>query len=195
MRRILVGVACFLGLVICGLSFLQIIQRESVLPLSSDDIGFINFRTADVPETQLQNQLSTFAKANNLEIYQLSATTGALDISVIARGGVELPTSTPINWVNPAKHGMIYPAAEQPGLSLSGIYAIKGDQQNLKQFKGWLDQIHAVNTWENYSWITLFFAPLAYQGVALALFVCVVLLISVISAFLCNVVKLGQLEY
>ena len=43
MHRLVRGVGVFLGLVIVCLAFLRAVQLENMLPLDSDDVGYINF--------------------------------------------------------------------------------------------------------------------------------------------------------
>ena len=43
MRRLVVVVGIFFGFVIACLGFLRAIQLENMLPMGSDDVGYINF--------------------------------------------------------------------------------------------------------------------------------------------------------
>lgn len=74
----------------------------------------------------------------------------------------------------------MYPAAGQPTLSRSGIYAVKGDGEQIAALKAWLSGVGAIHTWENFTAFQTYFLPLAYQGIILILAVAVFLVVAMI---------------
>ncbi|MCD4549513.1 hypothetical protein [Schaalia sp. lx-260] len=179
MRRLVVFCGVVLGALATCIGFLQAIQEESVLPLNTSDVGFINFQLSDIPPAAVDEQLQEVSSRQWVEIFQLSGTTGIKTVKIIARGFPQPTQLSSITWVNPSKTGVLLPSANATDIPPSGVYALKGTKENIAGFKQWLTSHGAVHTWEQYSSLELLLLPLAYQGV-IAVVLVTALLTSII---------------
>lgn len=180
MRRLVCAVGIFLGFVIVCLAFLRAVQLENMLPLASNDVGYINFRHTSLSTAQIDEGLAQLGKENGVELLQLSGTVGTREVTITSRAANQPPTPQAINFFRPGKTGTLYPAAQQPDLSRSGIYAVKGDGKQIVALKTWLSKVGAIHTWENFTLFQTYFLPLAYQGIILILAVAVFLVTATI---------------
>lgn len=179
MRRLVVFCGVVLGVLATCIGFLQAIQEESVLPLNTSDVGFINFQLSDIPPAAVDEYLQEVSSRQQVEIFQLSGTTGIKTVKIIARGTPQPTEASSITWVNPSKTGVLLPSANATDIPPSGVYALKGTAENIADFKQWLTSHGAVQTWEQYSSFQLLLLPLAYQGV-IAVVLVTALLTSII---------------
>lgn len=179
MRRLVVFCGVVLGVLATCIGFLQAIQEESVLPLNTSDVGFINFQLSDIPPAAVDEYLQEVSSRQQVEIFQLSGTTSVKTVRVIARGTPQPAEKSSIIWVNPSKTGTLLPSANAKDIPPSGVYALKGTAENIADFKQWLTTHGAVHTWEQYSSLELLLLPLAYQGV-IAVVLVAALLTSII---------------
>ncbi|MDO4665529.1 MAG: hypothetical protein Q4A71_04925 [Actinomycetaceae bacterium] len=179
MRRLIIFCGVVLGVLVTCIGFLQAIQEESVLPLNTSDVGFINFQLSDIPPAGVDEQLQKISLRQQVEIFQLSGTTGVKTIKIIARGIPQPTGTTTITWVNPSKIGRLFPAASAKDIPPSGVYALKGSDEGIAGFKQWLTEHNAVHTWEQYTSLQLLLLPLAYQGVIAVVLVTVLLTLIV----------------
>lgn len=179
MRRLVVFCGVVLGVLATCIGFLQAIQEESVLPLNTSDVGFINFQLSDIPPAAVDEYLQEVSSRQQVEIFQLSGTTSVKTVQVIARGTPQPTEKSSITWVNPSKTGALLPSANAKDIPPSGVYALKGTAENIAGFKQWLTTHGAVHTWEQYSSLELLLLPLAYQGV-IAVVLVTALLTSII---------------
>lgn len=183
MRRLVQIVGIFLGAVIVGISLLRAVQLENMLPLNSDDVGYINFQHTHLSDAQIDEGLVAVGDRAGLEIFQLSGTVGTREINIISRGANQPRETLQIAWFRPYKHGSVSSAATNLSVSRSGIYAVKGSESQRAQLEKWLAEIGAINTWERFTTFQTYFLPLAYQGVILVLAVAVFLVVATIFSW------------
>lgn len=180
MRRLVRGVGVFLGIVIVCLGFLRAVQLENMLPLNSDDVGYINFQHSSLSASQIDEGLAQIGQETGVELLQLSGTVGTREVTITSRAANQPNNARPIQFFRPGKTGTLYSSADQPSLSPSGIYAVKGEATQIAQVKSWLTEVGAVHTWENFTVLQTYFLPLAYQGIILVLLVAVFLVVATI---------------
>lgn len=180
MHRLVRGVGVFLGLVIVCLAFLRAVQLENMLPLDSDDVGYINFQHTSLSTAQIDKGLAQLGKESGVELLQLSGTVGTREVTITSRAANQPSAPQAISFFRPGKTGTLYPAAGQPTLSRSGIYTVKGDGEQITAMKAWLSGVGAIHTWENFTAFQTYFLPLAYQGIILILAVAVFLVVAMI---------------
>ncbi|WP_216409194.1 hypothetical protein [Arcanobacterium phocae] len=180
MRRLVRGVGVFLGVVIVCLAFLRAVQLENMLPMDSDDVGYINFRHSPLSISQIDEGLAQIGQKTGVELLQLSGTVGTREVTITSRAANQPSTAQKVNFFRPNKTGTLYPASEQPSQSRSGIYAVKGDATQIASLKTWLNNVDAIHTWENFTVFQTYFLPLAYQGIILVLAVTVFLVVATI---------------
>lgn len=185
MRRLIIFCGLVIGVLATCIGFLQAILEESVLPLNTSDVGFINFQLSDIPAADVDKQLQEISSQQQVEIFQLSGTTAIKTVKIIARGIPQPTEASSITWVNPSKTGVLLPSANATDIPPSGVYALKGTAENIADFKHWLTTQGAVHTWEQYSSLQLLLLPLAYQGViAVVLVTALLTLIIIIGWFI-----------
>lgn len=180
MRRLVRGVGVFLGLVIVCLAFLRAVQLENMLPMDSDDVGYINFGHSSLSVSQIDEGLTRLGQETGVELLQLSGTVGTLEVTITSRAANQPSGPQRISFFRPGKTGTVYPAAGQTSQSRSGIYAVKGSATQIDSLKTWLSGVGAIHTWENFTVFQTYFLPLAYQGVVLILIVAIFLVIATI---------------
>ncbi len=180
MHRLVRTVGIFLGAVIVCLAFLRAIQLENLLPLDSDDVGYINFQHSPLSTTQIDEGFAQAGQDLGLEVFQLSGTTGTREVTLISRAANQPSQAQNVTFFRPYKTGTVYPAHEKPSQSRSGIYAIKGKAADIHDFKTWLNEVGAIHTWESFTPFQTYFLPLAYQGTILILAVTSFLVIATI---------------
>lgn len=180
MRWLVRGVGVFLGVVIVCLAFLRAVQLENMLPMDSDDVGYINFQHSSLSVSQIDEGLARIGQETGVELLQLSGTVGTRDVTITSRAANQPASAQPISFFRPGKTGIVYPAADQPSQSRSGIYAIKGSPEGVASVKAWLNDVGAIHTWEHFTVFQTYFLPLAYQGVFLILAVAVFLVVAAI---------------
>ncbi len=184
MRRLLMLCGIMVGLLVTVLGFFQVSLQETVLPLGSTNVGFINFQPANIPPAVLDSELQTISTQQQVEIFQLSGTTGVKNIDIIVRGTPQPLSISTINWFNPELTGNLIPAHLATDTPHSGIYALKGNQLGIEAVQKWLTAQGAVNTWENYGFIQLLLLPLVYQGIISAILVVILLAIIIVIGWL-----------
>ncbi|CRH91727.1 Uncharacterized protein conserved in bacteria [Chlamydia trachomatis] len=180
MRRLVRGVGVFLGVVVVCLAFLRAVQLENMLPMASDDVGYINFQHSSLSVPQIDEGLARLGQETGVELLQLSGTVGTREVTITSRAANQPTTAQQISFFRPSKTGTLYPASEQPSQSRSGIYAVKGNVTQVANLKAWLNDIGAIHTWENFTVFQTYFLPLAYQGVILILAVAIFLVVATI---------------
>ncbi|MCI7551378.1 MAG: hypothetical protein PUK40_07840 [Actinomycetaceae bacterium] len=173
-------VGVLLGMVIMGVVLLRAVQLENMLPLGSNDVGYINFQHSQLTDEEIDDGLAAIGDAHDIELYQLSGTVGTKEVTIISRGVDQPNDRTQVPWFRPGKTGVLIPAAASPYDSRSGIYAVKASTQSRLELERWLDSVGAVHTWERFTLLQTYFLPLAYQGVILILVVTVFLVTAVI---------------
>ena len=85
MHRLVRGVGVFLGLVIVCLAFLRAVQLENMLPLDSDDVGYISFQHTSLSTAQIDKELAQLGKESGVELLQLSGTVGTREVTITSR--------------------------------------------------------------------------------------------------------------
>lgn len=172
-----------MGIVVVGLGLLRGVQLENMLPLQSDDVGYINFQHSTLSDQQIDAGLKAVGDNNNLEIFQLSGTVGTREVKIISRGTNQPDKRQSVPWLRPNKTGTISSAADNPDTSRSGIYALKGPTAGRAELEKWLSDIEAIATWERFTLLQTYFLPLSYQGVILILVVAVFLIVASIFSW------------
>lgn len=172
-----------LAAIVFGLCYLQALQQQTLLPLDTNARGFMNFATSSLSPGEVREHLERFGAEEGLEIYQITSPSATLHTDVYARGGRQLATAEEITWLQPGKTGTVYPADQSPPDLVSGVYVLKGSDASIQRLKDWATQIGVIHDWEKISFLMLVFLPVIYQGVALTLFVTIVLMASVVLAW------------
>lgn len=183
MKRLVQVVAAFLVFAVVGISFLRAVQLENMLPLNSDDVGYINFQHSALSNQEIDAGLAEIGTKTGLEILQLSGTVGTLKVEIISRGSNQPAKTESLAWFRPGKQGTLSPASAHPNSARSGVYALKGTPASQAQLRSWLDQQGAIHTWEHFSTWQTYFLPLAYQGVIFILIVTSLLVVATIFAW------------
>ncbi|MBB3024575.1 hypothetical protein [Trueperella pyogenes] len=148
--------------------------------MDSDDVGYINFQHSSLSVSQIDEGLARIGQETGVELLQLSGTVGTREVTITSRAANQPASAQPISFFRPGKTGIVYPAADQPSQSRSGIYAIKGSPEVVASVKAWLNDVGAIHTWEHFTVFQTYFFPLAYQGIFLILAVAVFLVVAAI---------------
>lgn len=175
--------AALVGVLIVGIAYVQALHTEATFPVGTDARAFINFQKSGMSESQVADELETLAAKHDLEFYQLSSPWQTLSLDVIVRGGPQPDASRSITWLQPGKTGTLHPKAEAPELPLDGMYALKGSAASLDAFNEWAVGNNITPLWEEIGPLTLFFAPLSYQGLGVTLLVGAAVFLSVLMAW------------
>ena len=103
-----------------------------MLPLDSDDVGYISFQHTSLSTAQIDKELAQLGKESGVELLQLSGTVGTREVTITSRAANQPSTPQAISFFRPGKTGTLYPAAGQPTLSRSGIYTVKAMVNKLR---------------------------------------------------------------
>ncbi len=103
MRWLVRGVGVFLGVVIVCLAFLRAVQLENMLPMDSDDVGYINFQHSSLSVSQIDEGLARIGQETGVELLQLSGTVGTREVTITSRAANQPASAQPISFSVRAK--------------------------------------------------------------------------------------------
>lgn len=135
--------------VFLAMAFLQSTMAQFSYPESAKTSALVFFSNSAVPRDEQILRMAQMGRSIGLEIFLVTSNRDDYlnGVDVYSLGARQPASPQPIAWLDPSRHGTLYPAADLGDTNLNALYALRGSPAAIQEFQQWVASQGITTPW------------------------------------------------